>query len=302
MTKRIFNLRTVAERSRSMVAIAICLAGMAIFSGCGNTGDYAITYRCGTYSSGKDYTQAKNKGESATLRGKTYTRSEYTQTGWSIMEDGSIKNYKLKGTYTDNADITLYPFWAEGNIDPDDDDGDDDDDKKYNLPTNVKFISVSEGLGPKMTHTIIKIGENYYRKYEWHMDFPNIDVVDERYMKKNSNGTWSHYCKDNIAEPYGWHLYNSTPLTASQKDFDVESDFISSVLWGDVSNGVPGGTETIAGVLTNIYTVSHGSATITLYRDPITKLFFKIIDTTSGTTVVTSWDTSVTSFGIAGLP
>jgi hypothetical protein len=299
MIKRIFKLRNVA-------AIVACLAVMAIFSGCGKDdekGDYSIEYRPGTHISGDNHSQVKTAGKDVTLRGVTYTRNGFTQTGWSKKEDGSTKDYKLKGTYTDDADITLYPFWVEGNVDPDDDDGDDDDDgKEYNLPTNVKFISVSEGLGPKMTHTIIKIGENYYRKYEWHMDFPNIDVVDERYMKKNSNGTWSHYCKDNIAEPYGWHLYSSEPLTKAQKDFDVESDFIISVLWGDVSNGVQGGTETIAGVLTNIYTITHDSWSITLYRDPITKLFFKIVDSNAGTTEVTSWNTSVTSFGGIDLP
>jgi len=289
MTKRSFNLRNVA-------VIVACLAVTAIFSGCNkDNGDYTIKYSPGTHISGEDYSQSKNKGESVTLRGATYTRNGFTQTGWSKKADGSTKDYNLAGTYADDADITLFPFWKDVN-DPDDGDG------KYTLPTNVKFISVSEGLGPKVTHTIIKIGENYYRKYEWHMDFPNIDVVDERYMKKNSNGTWSHYCKDNIVEPYGWHLYSSEPLTKAQKDFDVESDFISSVLWGDVSNGVQGGTETIAGVLTNIYTITHDSWSITLYQDPITKLFFKIVDSNAGTTEVTSWDTSVTSFGGIDLP
>jgi len=39
MTKQKFNLITVAERSRSMVAVAICLAGMTIFAGCGGKCD-----------------------------------------------------------------------------------------------------------------------------------------------------------------------------------------------------------------------------------------------------------------------
>jgi len=37
MTKINLKMRMVAERSRSMIAIAICLAGMIIFSGCGNS-------------------------------------------------------------------------------------------------------------------------------------------------------------------------------------------------------------------------------------------------------------------------
>jgi hypothetical protein len=117
MTKRIFKLRNVA-----MIA---CLAVMTMFSGCDkDNGDYTIKYSPGTHSSGENYSQSKNKGESITLRDATYTRNGFTQTGWSKKEDGSTKDYQLKGTYTDDADITLYPFWVASDVPPDDDDDD----------------------------------------------------------------------------------------------------------------------------------------------------------------------------------
>ena len=279
----------------STVAIAICLAGMAILSGCGNRGDYAITYHCGTYSSGKDYTQAKNKGESVTLRGKTYTRNGFTQTGWSILEDGSTKDYNLKGTYTNDADITLYPFWKEGIIDPDDDDPPGDD-KKYTLPTNVKFVKEQEAFGNLVTITAIKIGENYYWKKEVILEGKN--TVTEFYLKHN-NGSWTKYSQDNIT-PSTWYIYSSSTLNAGEKDTEVAFEILGFMEYSvsKIDGAVKGGQETIAGVLTDIYTTSNGTV---LNYDPVTKLVFKSI-TPDVRNEVKSWDKSVTGFDGIDLP
>lgn len=75
---------------------------------------YTVTYKPGSHSSGSDYTDTKTYGETLQLRGSTYTRSGYTQDGWSTTDGGS-KAYDLKGSYTSNASITLYPHWSTSN-------------------------------------------------------------------------------------------------------------------------------------------------------------------------------------------
>lgn len=57
------------------------------------------------------YTDTKQAGVAATLRGATYTRTGYTQTGWSTSPGGA-KAYNLGATYSIDAGITLYPFWT----------------------------------------------------------------------------------------------------------------------------------------------------------------------------------------------
>lgn len=79
------------------------------------TGELAantITYKPGAYASGSTYTATKNNGSSITLRGATYSRTGYTQTGWSTSNTGSSKTYSLSATYSTNADLTLYPYWT----------------------------------------------------------------------------------------------------------------------------------------------------------------------------------------------
>jgi len=112
MTKRRFILRNV-------FAIAICLAGITMLSGCiddeNGDGDYTIQYRPGAHSSGQNYSQSKKTGEPVTLRDVTYTRSGFTQAGWSTSEDGDSWDYDLHDDYWDDSNVTLYPYWEDEN-------------------------------------------------------------------------------------------------------------------------------------------------------------------------------------------
>lgn len=72
---------------------------------------YTVTYKPGSYSSGSNYTATKTYGVALTLRGATYTRSNYSQDGWSVNANGSTKDYNLSGSYTNNGATTLYPHW-----------------------------------------------------------------------------------------------------------------------------------------------------------------------------------------------
>ena len=72
---------------------------------------YTVTYKPGANGSGMQQTATKTHGIALTLRGAIFTRSGYTQTGWSTSDGGS-KAYDLGASYTSNASITLYPYWA----------------------------------------------------------------------------------------------------------------------------------------------------------------------------------------------
>ena len=72
---------------------------------------YTVTYKPGANGSGSQQTATKTHGVALTLRGATFTRSGYTQTGWSTS-DGGAKAYNLSASYTANAAIMLYPYWT----------------------------------------------------------------------------------------------------------------------------------------------------------------------------------------------
>lgn len=73
---------------------------------------FTITYAKGEYGTGDAIANGeKTKDVAFTLSSSTYSRENYTQQGWSTT-DGGAKAYDLGGSYTANADITLYPFWV----------------------------------------------------------------------------------------------------------------------------------------------------------------------------------------------
>ena len=72
---------------------------------------YDITYKPGFYGSGLQQTATKTKDVTLTLKDAIFTRTGYTQTGWST-NDGGAKAYDLGASYTANAALTLYPFWT----------------------------------------------------------------------------------------------------------------------------------------------------------------------------------------------
>ena len=76
---------------------------------------YSIKYNSGADGTGLVSAETKTHGEAYTLRMASYTRNGYGQDGWSTS-DGGEKVYELGATYTDNADLTLYPHWEAGLI------------------------------------------------------------------------------------------------------------------------------------------------------------------------------------------
>ena len=276
--------------SKKTFLIIACFAFLATFSGCGDKGKYAIAYRSGAYSSGQDYSQSKNKGGNVMLRGATYTRSGFTQTGWSTAEDGNRKDYLLNGIYVEDKDITLFPFWVENSL---------VDDTKYTLPTNVKIVYESEAEGEVLVSiTAIKIGNNYYWGY---MTVEDSVVFYETYLKHNS-GIWTSYEKGiDVSET--WQetgTYNAAEINdAIKRDFLL---FMASEQWyAFKKDGTKMGKQSIADVLTDLYTYTSTECTILLNHDPATNLFFKVTSNLSRYEV-TVWDKSIIGFGEIDIP
>ena len=80
-----------------------------------STATYTVAYHPGTNGTGSEVTDTKTQDVALTLRGASFTRGGFTQTGWATT-DGGAKAYDLGGSYTANAAIDLYPVWTSGTL------------------------------------------------------------------------------------------------------------------------------------------------------------------------------------------
>lgn len=71
-----------------------------------------VSYQPGTGGTGNAVTDIKFYNDILSLRGKLFTRTGYTQTGWTTI-DGGEKIYGFEDIYTQNKALTLYPVWND---------------------------------------------------------------------------------------------------------------------------------------------------------------------------------------------
>ena len=70
---------------------------------------YQVTYYAGQYANEtSNKTDVKTHGVALVLKGAIFTRSGYTQTGWTT---GQVE-YALGGMYTNNVEVVLHPVWT----------------------------------------------------------------------------------------------------------------------------------------------------------------------------------------------
>ena len=70
---------------------------------------YTVTYYAGQYANEtNNQTDTKTHGKPLTLKGAVFTRTGYTQTGWTTGQT----EYALGGVYENNADVVLQPVWT----------------------------------------------------------------------------------------------------------------------------------------------------------------------------------------------
>ena len=72
---------------------------------------YAVAYNPGACGTGAQQAETKQHGVTLPLKGATFTRTGYVQTGWATS-DGGAKTYELGASYMANAAVTLYPYWT----------------------------------------------------------------------------------------------------------------------------------------------------------------------------------------------
>ena len=73
---------------------------------------YSVTYLPGNDVVGSVESISKLQDTSLNLKAALYTKTGYTQTGWSLSEGGE-KTYDLNGEYKENEAIKLYPYWSK---------------------------------------------------------------------------------------------------------------------------------------------------------------------------------------------
>ena len=76
------------------------------------TKTYSVTYLPGNDVVGSVESISKLQDTSLNLKAALYTKTGYTQTGWSLSEGGE-KTYDLNGEYKENEAIKLYPYWSK---------------------------------------------------------------------------------------------------------------------------------------------------------------------------------------------
>ncbi|MCR5177484.1 MAG: InlB B-repeat-containing protein [Lachnospiraceae bacterium] len=72
-----------------------------------------ITYNHGSAAENTDYTDPVPDGSPVELRGLTYTRAGYVQTGWATTATAAAPEYALGESITVNADKVLYPVFSK---------------------------------------------------------------------------------------------------------------------------------------------------------------------------------------------
>lgn len=77
---------------------------------------YSVAYNGNGKDSGSTSDQTKVHGVNLTLRQNGYTKAGYAFTGWNTRANGTGTSYAAGGTYSANADVTLYAQWVQTNL------------------------------------------------------------------------------------------------------------------------------------------------------------------------------------------
>ncbi len=180
--------------------------------GCGAVQQYTVTYDGGEGSD--PVTDVKTHGKDLTLRGETFTMDGFVQTGWV---DGQGAVYKLGATYTEDRDVTLYPYWE----------------KLITLTvpytTTVELSDV--GVPGEKTFTLALIGDSA----------PNLDKSDVSItgsVTTNGKGSYNGTLTFTGPERALWHLLSEGAFV-QQVDTGADGWTVDDTVWGVLMEEIP---------------------------------------------------------------
>jgi len=318
MLKRNFSLRNV-------IATAICLAGMMMFSGCDkdNGDDNGNGNATGTPKAVMNFTAKAGDGQVSLSwnapsdnGGSEITGYEVTMDNWANKETKTAS--QLSHTYNGLTNDTQYTFkvrainakgaGAESTATATPTAGGGGG-AVYDLALLPENVSVTIQYSGSPEVIVIKIGNDYYKS-----GIPNSGF-QESYFKHN-NGTWTEYRRKTGGS---WEqqstTFNSSTITNYLCANNTTSVF-RELLYPEASaqeqyeQGTVAGNETLLGVITCTKRVYEDDFyKITYWHSDTYKLFFKMdfqgkgqMSGMSYIMSVSKWDTSVTGFGGIDLP
>lgn len=177
---------------------------------------YSITYKPGSYATGSTYTDSANIGSKITLRGATYTRTNYTQKGWSTAEAGTTKNYDLSTAYSLSNGTVLYPYW------------------EYNYAT-VSY-NANGGKGTTDSQSVLK-GNNVTLNANGFTAPPATSPVHTIYLKTENGGdsvNGTATCYENKFHSWGLNSATGTSYQPSTSYGPVNSDTTFYAKWSTI--------------------------------------------------------------------
>lgn len=135
---------------------------------------YNVLYSPGSSSTQSAVTDLKDHGKSIKIRGRTFTKDGYIQSGWSTTEDGELE-YNFGDYYTANSDITLYPVWKECNL---------------TVGTNGEYDTIANALKDASTTCTLKLVSN--------VEENDVASIKENYSIKVDLNNYELYTPFNV--------------------------------------------------------------------------------------------------------
>ncbi len=171
---------------------------------------YTVTYAPGIKDEGSEVYANKYHDLPLTLEDAIFTKDNYDQIGWSTT-DGGEKEYELKGSYTENAALRLYPVWAP---------------KAYKVTLRLNGGSLEEPLVSYTYGTATQLptptAPNGYEYDGWYDAENGGRRVSE--ISKSDFGDKVYYAYWNpITYAISYHLDSGTNASSNPESYTIES-------------------------------------------------------------------------------
>ena len=181
--------------------------------GCGAVLQYIVEY----IGSADDpiCMEVKTHGKDLTLRGETFTKDGYVQTGWVDKETGAV--YALGDTYTEDADVTLNPVFEKLIT--------------LTVPYTTTVALGDVGVPGEKTFTLTRIGDSAPDK-----DKSNVTVSGS--VTTNGKGSYNGTLTITGPEETLWYMLSEGAFV-QQVDNGEAGWTVDDTVWGVLMEEIP---------------------------------------------------------------